>query len=198
MYEYIKGSYKGLSKDYIVVDNNGIGYKIHTSGSTIANVPKVDEEILVYVEQIVRQDFIGLYGFLTKEELDLFNLLLTINGVGAKAALSLLSISTVQNLRFAIGSGDEKLLIKAPGIGKKTAQRIILELKDKIKVISREASNVNLQKMENNYFNISYEASEALLSLGFSDKEVQQALDNVSMEDTLENIIKNCLLFLMN
>ena len=133
MYEYIKGKYIGINKDYVIVENNGIGYKIFTSGATMAELPKVSEEVMLYLEQIVREDFIGIYGFSTREELEMFKLLLSINGVGAKAALSLLSISRINNLRYAILMGDEKHLCRAPGIGKKTAGRIILELKDKIK-----------------------------------------------------------------
>ena len=132
MYEYIKGEFIGINKDYVVLENNNIGYKIFTSGNTMATMPKVGEESILYIEQIVREDFIGLYGFTTKEELEMFKKLLSINGVGAKASLSLLSISTVNNLKYAILSGDEKHITRAPGIGKKTAQRIILELKDKI------------------------------------------------------------------
>ena len=134
MHEYIKGIFTGLNKDYIVIENNGIGYKIYTSGSTIAQMPQIKEQASLFIQQIVREDFIGLYGFLTKDELNMFNLLLTINGVGAKAALSLLSICSVINLKYAIISKDEKTLIRAPGIGKKTAQRIILEIVDKIDI----------------------------------------------------------------
>ena len=196
MYEYIKGKFIGLYRDYIVVENNGIGYKIHTSGSTIAKMPKVNNEIIIYVEQIVREDFIGLYGFLSKEEIEMFNLLLTINGVGAKAALSLLSICSVEAMRFAISTGDERLLIKAPGIGKKIAQRIILELKDKIKV---EAFNLNNPQDENYGTNtIAYEASQALMALGYNEKEAQQVLKTVNLDDSIEGIIKNCLKYLMN
>ena len=89
MYEYIKGIYIGINKDYIIVENNGIGYKIFTSGATMSSMPKNGEEVQLYLEQIVREDFIGLYGFDSSEELEMFKLLLTINGVGAKAALSL-------------------------------------------------------------------------------------------------------------
>jgi len=134
MYEYIKGVFTGMNKDCIVVENNGIGYKIYTSGSTIAQIPQLNEEVSLFIQQIVREDFIGLYGFLTKDELNMFNLLLTINGVGAKAALSLLSICSVINLKYAIISKDEKTLVRAPGIGKKIAQRINLELMDKIDI----------------------------------------------------------------
>ena len=133
MYEYIKGQYIGINKDYIIIENGGIGYKIFTSGATMASMPKVGEDVVLYIEQIVREDFIGLYGFVSKEELEMFKLLLSINGVGAKAALSLLSISRVNNLKYAIVMEDEKHICRAPGIGKKTAGRIILELKDKLK-----------------------------------------------------------------
>jgi Holliday junction DNA helicase, RuvA subunit len=197
MYEYIKGTYAGMNKDYIVVENNGIGYKIYTSGSTLAQTPKVDEEIKLYLQQIVREDFIGLYGFLTTEELNMFKLLLTINGVGAKAALSLLSISNVNNLKYAILSSDEKTIIRAPGIGKKMAQRIILELKDKIKPDELVAVGGEEILSEGNTENIS-EALEALIALGYTEKEAQKVLDSVNKNDSLENIIKSSLRLLMS
>ena len=133
MYEYIKGKYMGINKDYIIIENNNIGYKIFTSGATMAEMPGINDEVMLYLEQIVREDFIGLYGFKDREELEMFKLLLSISGVGAKAALSLLSISRINNLKYAIIMEDDKHLCRAPGIGKKTAGRIILELKDKIK-----------------------------------------------------------------
>ncbi|OBR92400.1 MULTISPECIES: Holliday junction branch migration protein RuvA [Clostridium] len=198
MYEYIKGIYKGVNKDYIVVENNGIGYKINTSGSTIAKTPKVGENIVLYLQQIVREDFIGLYGFLTKEELSMFNLLLTINGIGARAALSLLSISDVNNLKYAIISEDEKNLVRAPGIGKKTAQRIILELKDKIDVgeITNGEDNIgNINATQN-----TTEVLEALIALGYSEKEGNKALASIdkTKESSTEDMIKKALKFLMN
>ena len=200
MYEYIIGKYKGINKDYIIVENNGIGYKIFTSGATMSSMPKIDEEVKVYLEQIVREDFLGLYGFDTKEELEMFKLLISINGVGSKAALSLLSISRINNLRYAIMMGDEKHLCKAPGIGKKTAGRIILELKDKIKKEDLVEGIENIGEFEDivpqNASNIA-EALGALLALGYSEKEAEIALKKVDKTDTLENIIKNCLKVLM-
>lgn len=196
MYEYIRGIYAGMNKDYIVVENNGIGYKIYTSGSTLAKIPKVNEEIMLYLQQIVREDFIGLYGFLTKEELSMFNLLLTINGVGAKAALSLLSISSVNNLKYAILSGDEKLIIRAPGIGKKMSQRIILELKDKVKPEDVDMLQGDAIEIGENVGNSS-EALEALVALGYSEKEAKKAINTMDKKDSVENIIRNALKFLM-
>ncbi|MGG7058510.1 Holliday junction branch migration protein RuvA [Clostridium tertium] len=200
MYEYIKGKYKGINKDYIIVENNGIGYKIFTSGATMSSMPKIDEEVMLYLEQIVREDFLGLYGFDSKEELEMFKLLISINGVGSKAALSLLSISRINNLRYAIMMGDEKHLCKAPGIGKKTAGRIILELKDKIKKENLVEGIENVGAFEDiaseNTSNIA-EALGALLALGYSEKEAEIALKKVDKTDSLENIIKNCLKVLM-
>lgn len=198
MYEYIKGAYAGMNKDYIVVDNNGIGYKIFTSGSTMAKMPKIGEEVFIYIHQIVREDFIGLYGFLTREELDMFNLLLGINGVGTKASLSLLSISSVSNLKYAIITGDDKTLVRAPGIGKKTAQRIVLELKDKIKDASSSISGDGNGLDESFNVDNTTEALGALVSLGYSEKEAQNAIENVNKNDSLESIIKQCLKYLMN
>jgi len=187
----------GIYRDYIVIENSGIGYKIFTSGSTMAQMPKTNEEATVYLQQIVREDFIGLYGFYTKDELSMFNTLLTINGVGAKAALSLLSISSVDSLKYAIKVGDEKTITKAPGIGKKIAQRIILELKDKVKLDQEiELSRNNCGDIGNleNYS----EALAALLALGYSDKEAEAALNVVDKDGSVESIIKNCLKHLMN
>lgn len=204
MYEYIKGEFIGINKDYVIIENNGMGYKIFTSGNTIASMPKVSEEVKLYLEQIVRQDFIGLYGFGTKDELKMFNLLLSINGVGAKAALSLLSISTVLNLKYAIIVGDEKHITRAPGIGKKTAQRIILELKDKLKkedmssISSSEEMDMGMLEVIAGYEANIEEAMEALIALGYTDKEAKKVLEKVDKKDTIENIIKESLKLLMS
>ena len=200
MYEYIKGKYMGINKDYIVVENSGIGYKIFTSGATMSSVPECGEEVILYVEQIVREDFIGLYGFDSKEELAMFKLLLTVNGVGPKAALSLLSISRLNNLKYAIMTGDEKHICRGVGIGKKTAARIILELKDKLQpdelldiaVDSNEDNNG-----ENNLMALS-EVLSALIALGYSEKESEKVLKTIDKTETVENMIKNALKALMN
>lgn len=200
MYEYIKGKYIGINKDYVIVENNGIGYRIFTSGATMAEMPKVSEDVMLYLEQVVREDFIGIYGFSTREELEMFKLLLSINGVGAKAALSLLSISRINNLRYAILMGDEKHLCRAPGIGKKTAGRIILELKDKIKtddVVEGVDIQEGFEDIIPSNANIVGEALGALLALGYSEKEAESALKKVDKTQSVENIIKESLRVLM-
>jgi Holliday junction DNA helicase RuvA len=199
MYEYIKGIFVGINKDYVVIDNNGIGYKIYTSGSTMAKMPKTNESVLLYIKQIVREDFVGLYGFLTKDEIDMFSLVISTNGVGAKAGLSLLSICSVSSLKYAIVSGDEKTIVRAPGIGKKIAQRIILELREKIHIEQTEAHNLSQlsgsELMEDRKL---IEVLGALMSLGYSEKEAEKALKAINKEQSLENIIKDCLKYLMN
>ncbi|AIY78550.1 Holliday junction branch migration protein RuvA [Clostridium botulinum] len=197
MYEYIKGEYMGINKDYIIIENNGIGYKIFTSGATMSSMPCCGEKIKLYIEQIVREDFIGLYGFESLEELEMFKMLLSINGVGAKAALSLLSISRLNNLKYAIITGDEKHLCRGAGIGKKTAARIILELKDKLKTDELlncidEFDDVT----QDNSLAVS-EALSALISLGYTEKEAEKVLKDVDKSESVENIIKSALVKLM-
>ena len=163
-------------------------------------MPASGEEVKLYLEQIVREDFIGLYGFETKEELEMFKLLLGINGVGSKAALSLLSISRINNLKYAIITGDDKQLCKAPGIGKKTAGRIILELKDKLSKEDMIIENGNLEELNGNDENYAIKMNEALgalLALGYSEKEAELSLKKANKEESVENIIKECLRILM-
>ena len=197
MYEYIRGKYIGINKDYIIVENNGIGYKIFTSGATMADVPEAGEEITLYLEQIVREDFIGLYGFDSREELDMFKLLLNVNGVGPKAALSLLSISRVNNLKYAIMTGDEKHICRGVGIGKKTAARIILELKDKLQPDELLDGVFEDEDIIPENTMAASEALSALLALGYSEKEAEKVLKNIDKNDSIENIIKNALKALM-
>lgn len=197
MYEYIKGKYVGINKDYMIVENSGIGYRIFTSGATMSSMPKCGEEIMLYLEQIVREDFLGLYGFDSKEELEMFKLLLTVNGVGPKAALSLLSISRVNNLKYAIMTDDEKHICRGVGIGKKTAARIILELKDKLKPDELLDSTQGINENNNDNIKVLSEALSALLALGYSEKEAETVLKKIDKNDTVENIIKNSLRLLM-
>ena len=198
MYEYIEGKYKGLNKDYVIIDNNGIGYKIFTSGNSICSMPLLNENVRLYVEQVVRQDFIGFYGFIDKQELEMFLKLININGIGAKAALSLLSVNTVDTLKKAICCSDETILMKASGVGKKSAQRIILELKDKFKVDNNQEIMDEKFYVDTNYKSL--EATQALLSLGFEEKHINVVLLEVMErfpDESLESIIKECLKNLM-
>lgn len=196
MYDYIRGTYMGINKDYVVVEAQGIGFKVFTSGNTMAMMPEKTKEVILYTTQIVREDFLGLYGFSTREELELFHVIITITGVGPKAALSLLSVSMPDRLKMAIINGNESLLLKAPGIGKKIAQRIILELRDKLHVDSTDSLDDDRKEelaAENNL----NEALAALISLGYTEKEAKGALKKLEESLPLEDTIKESLKLLM-
>lgn len=197
MYDYIRGKFIGIFKDSVTIENSGIGYKIFTSGYTMAMMPQTNEDVTLFLTQIVREDFIGLYGFSTRDELELFLVLITINGVGAKAALSLLSASSPENLKYAIVHENESLLMKAPGIGKKIAQRLILELKGKIHIEDLSAMNEE-QKKKAMSDNIANEALAALMTLGYSEREASKALDEINGEQSIESVLKDALKYLMN
>ena len=132
MYAYIKGTLEETGEDYIVVEAGGIGYQIFTTGQTFQYLPSMGEEVKVYTYLHVREDAMILFGFLTKDDLFVFRLLLGVSGIGPKGALAILSVMTTDDLRFAVLGDDAKAIAKAPGVGAKTAQRLILELKDKI------------------------------------------------------------------
>jgi Holliday junction DNA helicase RuvA subunit len=132
MYAYIKGTLEETGEDYIVVEAGGIGYQIFTTGQTFQYLPSMGEEVKVYTYLHVREDAMILFGFLTKDDLFVFRLLLGVSGIGPKGALAILSVMTTDDLRFAVLGDDAKAIAKAPGVGAKTAQRLILELKDKL------------------------------------------------------------------
>ena len=132
MYAYIKGVLADVEEESVVVEAGGIGYRIYTTGQTFDYLPVVGEEVKLYTYLNVREDAMILYGFLTKDDLRVFKLLIGVNGIGPKGALAVLSVMTTDDLRFAVLGDDAKVIAKAPGIGAKTAQRVILELKDKL------------------------------------------------------------------
>ena len=197
MISYIKGILEHKDVDYIIVDVNGIGYKIFTSLSTIQSLKEVGSEVKIYTYLQVREDNISLYGFASIEELKMLELLLKVSGVGPKVALSIISNISPSKFSLAIITDDEKTLAKVPGIGKKTAQRIILELKDKIKKeqkdissYSEDSDNVDIDKKDTK----ASEAIAALMVLGYTALEASRAVSAVySDELDLEDIIKNSL-----
>ena len=166
MFAYIKGSLEEKSSDYVVVEVGGIGYKIFMSESAISKMCDLGEIIKIHTYYYVREDNISLYGFVTKEELKLFELLISVSGIGAKSAIAMLSNITPSSFALAVITEDVKKLTDLPGIGKKTAQRIILELKDKLK--SQEVEEeIKLEKpviIEEN----TEEAVAALQILGYT------------------------------
>lgn len=197
MYSYIKGILTDMEEDLVVVEAGGIGYNIYTTGQTFNYLPAVGEEVKLYTYLNVREDAMILYGFLTKDDLRVFKLLIGVNGIGPKGALAILSVMTTDDLRFAVLGADAKAIAKAPGIGAKTAQRVILELKDKISLedaFEQKFEHVQAQT-ESHAKGAKNEAVQALVALGYSSSEALKAINGVEItEDTdVEDILKAAL-----
>lgn len=197
MIAYIKGTLTEIYEDSIVLEQGGIGYDIQIPGSVFDVLPPCGSEMKVHTYFYVREDIVSLYGFLTRDDLNIFRLLLTVSGIGPKGALGILSAITPDNLRFAILSEDSKTIAKAPGIGAKTAKRLIIELKDKLNLsealeISKEHAVQAGDALDGN---IRTEAVEALTALGYSGAEALRAVKQVEITDdmTVEELLKASL-----
>lgn len=196
MFYYLSGTVAHVEPYLVVIDCGGVGYACRTTSYTISSMKKGEKgKVFTYLN--VREDAMELYGFATQEELNLFQQLISVTGVGPKAALSILSSSTPANLALSIITGDEKALTCAQGIGKKIAQRVILELKDKlakgqtISVSGESYGGSGVTVIPENKFS---EASAALAVLGYSQAEVNAALKGIDLDNqTLEQIIKQAL-----
>ncbi len=195
MIGFLRGILAEKGDGYLVVDVNGVGYLVNVPSNTSAYLKSEGEEVTVHTTMIVREDDVSLYGFSGKGELDAFKKLITVSGVGAKAGISILSSFTLEQLRQAIAFEDARSLQKANGIGKKSAERIVLELKDKFAAdagidptaqgaISQDAAQIGGRA----------EAVNALMALGYSRGEAMNALSNVAEQDlTTEEYVKRAL-----
>lgn len=198
MYAYIKGILAEITEDAIIVENQGIGYEIAVPGQVFDYLPSVGEEVKIYTYHYVREDAILLYGFLTKEGVRIFKMLIGVSGIGPKGALSILSVLSTDDLRFAILGDDAKAIAKAPGVGAKTAQRVIIELKDKLSLedaFEQKLAN-QAQKAElNPAVGVKNEAILALTSLGYSQSEALKVLQGIeiSPDDQVEDVLKMAL-----
>ncbi|ODM25979.1 Holliday junction DNA helicase RuvA [Clostridium sp. Bc-iso-3] len=196
MFAYIRGRLDYKNNDFLIVESNGVGYRIFTSLSTIADIGEVGGEVKVYTYLYVREDNISLYGFVNQEELNVFELLISVSGVGPKAAISVLSAISPSRFSLAVITDDIKTLTKAQGIGKKIAQRIILELKDKInkeQLTSNIGIEADIGTSGGDDSKVS-EAISALMVLGYTPAEANKAVSAVYTEDMdIETIIKNAL-----
>lgn len=200
MFAYIKGSLEMKSSNYIVVDINGLGYKIFMSQSNIESIGEINDIVKVFTYVKVREDDISIYGFKTQEELRMFELLIGVSGVGAKSALVMLSCIEPSEFAIAVISNNVKLLTQVPGIGTKSAQRIILELKDKLKA---EQSELDEEKLENAKLKSSktnenvQEAISGLMVLGYSRKDIEKAFTHLIVDElSVEELIKKGLILL--
>ena len=190
MYDYIKGKLARKAENYAVVEANGVGYKIITTKSSLANIK--DGEVIFYTYLYVREDIFDLYGFSTTEERAAFELLISVNGVGPKAAIAILSCVTASELAIAIVTNQPKVITVAQGVGNKMAQKIILELKDKIKNQDIKSSDYSAAPIPEED-----DAINALVALGYNQAEIITALRDVPAEYSVEEKIKYGLKNLM-
>lgn len=197
MYSYIKGELVEISDDVIVVEAGQIGYNIHIPASMIDNFTGTGQEVKIYTYLYVKEDALQLYGFLTRDDMNVFKLLLGVSGIGPKGALAVLSVMTPDDLRFAVLGEDAKAIAKAPGIGNKTAQRVILELKDKLSLeeaFERKTEHV-AQTDTASASVVKNEAIQALTALGYSSAEALKAVGGVELTEniTVEEVLKEAL-----
>lgn len=197
MFAYIKGSLEMKSSGYIVIDINGLGYKVFMSQNNIDKIGELHDIIKVFTYVKVREDDISIFGFKTQEELKMFELLISVSGVGAKSALVMLSCIEPSDFAIAVISNDVKVLTKVPGIGNKSAQRIILELKDKLKEEQLEEKlKDSSKKLKDNSENIN-EAISGLMVLGYSKKDIEKAFEHLDIDNlSIEDLIKKGLILL--
>lgn len=202
MYGYIKGTIEDIQQDKVVIEANNIGYNIFVPSDVMANIGYTGKSVKLYTYLNVKEDAMTLFGFLTKEDLELFKLLITVNGIGPKGAMGILGALSGDDLRFAIMSGDSKAISSAPGIGLKTAQKLILELKDKLKLdeVNLLSSHNSPDTTDSMGDDIVTEAAMALTALGYGQTEALKAIRQCNYEtgDTVEGLIKAALRKLSN
>ena len=197
MFAYIKGTLEMKFKNYVVIDVGGLGYKIFMPENAINEVGEIGNLVKVFTYYRVREDDISIFGFNTQEQLRMFELLLSVSGVGAKSALVMLSCIEPSEFAIAVISNNVKLLTQIPGIGPKSAQRIILELKDKLKTEQNEEqieeSKAKSAKVNENV----QEAISGLMVLGYSRKDIEKAFEHLAVETlSVEDLIKKGLILL--
>ena len=194
MIGFVNGEIEEMYEDRVLIDCGFMGYNIFVCGNVLESC-SIGQEIKLYTYLNVREDAMNLFGFLSKDELKVFKLLITVNGIGPKGALAILTIMSPNDLRYAIMTEDSKLISKAPGIGAKTAQKVILELKDKLDmdgVISSIDDDI-IERNNNDVHNeIIEEAIEALVSLGYTQKEIKKIIKSCDITEckTTEDVIK--------
>lgn len=197
MFYYIAGVVAHKEDGFAVIDAGGVGYKLLTSLNSLDRLGLVGSDAKMYTYLYVREGVFDLYGFASEEELNMFLLLIGVSGVGPKAALAVLSVLTPSALALAVVTGDTKSITRANGVGPKVAQRVVLELKDKIKNEDMIAMSGSDEPVGDSTFTASNEAVEALCVLGYSAFEAKQALSGVDMAQDLELVIRDALKKLM-
>ena len=197
MFAYIKGSLEMKFKNYIVIDVGGLGYKIFMAENSINTIGDIGDTVKVFTYYRVREDDVRIYGLKTQAALRMIELLLSVSGVGAKSALVMLSCIEPSEFAIAVISNNVKLLTQVPGIGTKSAQRIILELKDKIKAEQSEEQIEQSQEKTSKINENVQEAISGLMVLGYSKKDIEKAFEHLTVESlSVEDLIKKGLILL--
>lgn len=190
MIAFVRGIIEDIAEDNVVLDVNGIGYNVRISADTASRLPGMGETVKLFTYTSVREDAVWLYGFLNRADLEIFKKCITVSGIGPKGALSILSVMDADTLRYAIVSEDKKAIAKAPGIGARTAERLILELKDKVKIddemIGREIAATAAGSGLTADTPQKKEAVEALVALGYSQTEVAKAVNSIPDMESMD------------
>lgn len=187
MITFLRGEVVSVSENRLVLDVNQVGYQIFISGRDAADMPSVGESVTIHTYLSVREDAMQLFGFLSEDDLEVYKLLLNVNGIGPKAGLGILSVLSADDLRFAVLSDDVKTIAKAPGIGNKTAQKLILELKDKLSL--EEAFEKKLEKRKGSQSeneDSRNQAVQALVALGYTNSEALRAVKKVEITEDMD------------
>lgn len=199
MISYIRGGLAAVEKEKVIIDVGGVGYGIFMPEASMEFLPQMGNEVKLHTYLNVREDTMQLFGFLTRDDLEVFKLLIGVSGIGPKGGLSILSKLTSDDLRFAVLSGDAKAISSAPGIGKKTAEKVIIELKDKLdidEVLNRSADGDAkiAATMDSGTNEVQSEAVQALVALGYGSTESLKAVKKVNVENaTVEEVLKQAL-----
>ena len=197
MIGYIKGTVENIGIDYVLIENNEIGYKLNASSNTLSQLSEGDRTKM-YTKMIVREDDISLCGFYSKEELDMFNLLTSVSKIGTKLGLAILSFATPSQIQLYISTSDTKTLSKAPGVGKKTAERMVLELKDKLGKLNISGEDLGGKPAMSIPTTSDGEAIDALVALGYTGQESKVAVDFVKQPGMgVEDIVKKALEYIL-
>ena len=195
MLAYIKGTIEDKAKDYVVIETTGLGYKVFMPETAMEKLGNIGDKVKVYTYYRVREDDISIFGFNTKEELRMFELLLSVSGIGAKTAIIMISIIEPSEFALAVIANDISKLVEVPGIGTKSAQRIVLELKDKLKK-EDNIEKIEGKKTKDSKENVQAieEAMSALQVLGYNKKEIEKVFEKIEKDNlTVEELIKHGL-----
>ena len=202
MISYLRGTIAAFEDDKVIIDVGGVGYGVYMSGQAMGKLPAVGREVKIHTYLNVKEDAMQLYGFLTRDDLIVFKLLIGVNGIGPKGGLGILAVLSPDDLRFAVLAGDVKAICAAPGIGKKTAEKLILELKDKLKIgdaLDYKDSEAVYSGGAANADSVQSEAVQALVALGYGSTEALKAVKQVPAKEAadVESVLKRALKILL-